>query len=395
MNIRSLAVGGTVFMVMLAGPASVRGVVVINQITNINNGGGGFGNVNVFGNPPVAVTDTAVSNGNDIVVYTLIAGANNGAGLSVAISNGENGIDSTNGGANIDIPNATPANPVFAALGNASGKLENGNAIRLSMWMRQDPASPMTKQPNVEPVLKVELWKEALSGSADFNNVAFPGCCDRIWDTDQNAGNAAFVGFNQSQASWVDVNNSGVIANGRPVTASLVTNEWRRVETSLVVDDDPLNDGFGWSIGPDFFDVADVEEIRAVMFVGDFGSGMDLSGGGSFWVDNLMVEVFKDQATMLATPNPNTIPVDGIPGDYNNNGTVDAADYAVWRDGPALPAAYDTWKMNFGRPPGAGAGLGGTANVPEPVSCGLMILAMGGFGMLRAIGKGQTTGTNR
>jgi hypothetical protein len=371
----------------MASATSVRGVVVINQVTNINNGGAAFGGVNVFGNPPIAVNDTAVSNGNDIVVYTLAGnGANNGAGFSVPISNGENGITSTNNGMNLDPDNTEPVNPVFAAIGNPSGKLENGNAIRMSIWMRQDPNSPITKEPNVEPVLKIELWKQALSGLADFNAVAFPGSGDRIWDTDQNASNAAFNSFNQSQASWVDVNNNGTIANGRPVAGSLVTNEWRRFEATLVVDDDPLNDGLGWSIGSEFFDVADVEEIRSVMFVGDFGRPADtLNNGGSFWVDNLIVEVFKDQATMLATPNPNTVPVEGVPGDYNGNGTVDAADYVVWRNGGPLQNEgasidivndedYTFWRSSFGNgAPAAGSGI--AVGVPEPSTSGLVVIA--------------------
>jgi hypothetical protein len=72
----------------------------------------------------------------------------------------------------------------------------------------------------------------------------------------------------------------------------------------------------------------------------------------------------------------------GIAGDYNNNGTVDAADYVVWRknEGPnaSLPndnnlgnqaARFSLWRANFGKPPGAGSGgglLGGS--VPEPTS---------------------------
>ena len=53
----------------------------------------------------------------------------------------------------------------------------------------------------------------------------------------------------------------------------------------------------------------------------------------------------------------------GIPGDYNNNGTVDAADYAVWRKslgqnitlandttpGMVTQADYDVWRSNFVR----------------------------------------------
>jgi hypothetical protein len=386
MNVRSVAMGSVAMLAVAASAMSVHGAIAINQITNINNTPG-FGNTNVFSNLPIGVDDTAVANGNDIVVYTLVGnGANNGAGLSIGISNGENGITSTNGGANTDINNTAPVNPIFAAIGNPSGKLENGNVIRLSMWMRQDPNSPVTKEANVEPVVKIELWKEAGSGFADFNAVAFPGAGDRIWDSDQNASNAAFAGHNQSQASWVDMNNNGVIANGRPVSVSLVPNEWRRAETTLLIDDDPLDDGFGWSIGSEFFKVADVEEIRAVMFVGDFGRpATTLNNGGSFWVDNLMVEVFKDQATMLATPNPNTAPVEGLPGDYNNNGKVDAADYVLWRKNPTAyggnPAGYTTWRANFGNPPGAGSSLGGGTQsaVPEPASMMLVVIAVVGM----------------
>lgn len=46
---------------------------------------------------------------------------------------------------------------------------------------------------------------------------------------------------------------------------------------------------------------------------------------------------------------------DDLPGDYNGDGTVDAADYVVWRrDGSVL--GYNTWRANFGRLPLAAAG---------------------------------------
>ena len=72
----------------------------------------------------------------------------------------------------------------------------------------------------------------------------------------------------------------------------------------------------------------------------------------------------------------------GTPGDYNNNGRVDAADYVVWRKnegtnnslpnnslpGPIGPAHYQQWRANFGNPPEAGAGFSQMNNfaVPEP-----------------------------
>jgi hypothetical protein len=41
-----------------------------------------------------------------------------------------------------------------------------------------------------------------------------------------------------------------------------------------------------------------------------------------------------------------------LPADYNGNGTVDAADYVLWRKDPASfggdPGGYDTWRANFG-----------------------------------------------
>jgi hypothetical protein len=56
-------------------------------------------------------------------------------------------------------------------------------------------------------------------------------------------------------------------------------------------------------------------------------------------------------------------------GDFNHNGSVEAADYVIWRKG--LGAAYQasdytTWRANFGKiAPGTGAGVESVA-VPEP-----------------------------
>ncbi len=82
----------------------------------------------------------------------------------------------------------------------------------------------------------------------------------------------------------------------------------------------------------------------------------------------------------------------GLPGDFNNDGKVDASDYVVWRksgnsslpndNGAADSAArYSLWRANFGNPPGSGAGLDG-AEVPEPMSLGLLLVAVAGSGLL-------------
>lgn len=93
--------------------------------------------------------------------------------------------------------------------------------------------------------------------------------------------------------------------------------------------------------------------------------------------------------------------VAALPGDYNRNGVVDAADYVIWRkafgqtvpigssadgnaDGQITSADYDVWKAHFGRTnlPGAGSGAGSVSSqtaVPEPgtVLLGLMAFAAG------------------
>ena len=75
-------------------------------------------------------------------------------------------------------------------------------------------------------------------------------------------------------------------------------------------------------------------------------------------------------------------------GDYNNNGTVDAADYVVWRktlnqmvgtpgsgadgnsSGQIEAGDHTYWRERFGNP--AGSGLGET-NIPEPTAFALML----------------------
>ena len=87
----------------------------------------------------------------------------------------------------------------------------------------------------------------------------------------------------------------------------------------------------------------------------------------------------------------NAMQIEGVtnvlPGDYNGDGSVDAADYVAWRDDPDShggPDGYNTWRANFGRPGVGGAGSGTASNqVPEPACCGLFITAAFGLSLLR------------
>jgi hypothetical protein len=67
--------------------------------------------------------------------------------------------------------------------------------------------------------------------------------------------------------------------------------------------------------------------------------------------------------------------VEELLGDYNDDGTVNAADYTVWRDGGSpddTQAGYDLWKANFGKT-SSGSGSGA---VPEPASIALGLIGV-------------------
>lgn len=74
----------------------------------------------------------------------------------------------------------------------------------------------------------------------------------------------------------------------------------------------------------------------------------------------------------------------GLPGDYNSDNSVDAADYTVWRDNPAGfggPDGYNTWRSNFGTMAAAGTGSAVTfpGTVPEPSTLLLALVATTGL----------------
>lgn len=68
----------------------------------------------------------------------------------------------------------------------------------------------------------------------------------------------------------------------------------------------------------------------------------------------------------------------GLQGDFNSDGSVDAADYTVWRDGLGTTytqADYQIWVNNYGNSTPATA-----TGVPEPVAMLLVIMASGIMG---------------
>jgi hypothetical protein len=112
---------------------------------------------------------------------------------------------------------------------------------------------------------------------------------------------------------------------------------------------------------------------RVFFFMSDFGA-FDLTEDG-----------FKlfDAAFQWAAQQPPA----SVPGDYNSNGTVDAADYVLWRDGVTLqnevatpgtntPEDYNEWRARFGNGAVGGTALNDNSAVPEPATCWLTMVVV-------------------
>jgi hypothetical protein len=91
-----------------------------------------------------------------------------------------------------------------------------------------------------------------------------------------------------------------------------------------------------------------------------------------------------DATTFRAVVAATTI----LAGDYNNDGTVDAADYVVWRKNEGtdnvLPnnplggtigaTRYDQWRTHFGQTTGGASVTAGLPVVPEPATTVLRLI---------------------
>jgi hypothetical protein len=133
--------------------------------------------------------------------------------------------------------------------------------------------------------------------------------------------------------------------------------------------------------------------------LGGFGVPDGAAFGGGIYIGEAIVNL--DECTVshatnntASTSHPNiygpfqTIPnLNPIPGDFNHDGSVDAADYVVWRKNfSGDQAMYDAWRASFGASLGVGAAsraaqspprLGGpTPTVPEPAALALAALAL-------------------
>lgn len=354
--------------------------------------------------------DTAATlNGNAVLGITQneMTACCHGTSVVVAVSNGENGDDGSpdmvDGMPNMDPPNTTPANSVFNTIGNASGKLEDGNVVRLSAWFRSDPANPIEIEPQVAPILKIEYWKQGLGGTGDTTgNKIFPDFGDRMFDQDQQGYPIGIA----DPPAYVDIDHDDTVLHEAGITPAsgrlfgLSTDEWTLASVTHTVN---VADWFGiGAAGYGMNDVTKIESIQGVIFMGEF-STVAVAGPGTLLVDNLLIEVFKDSAsvTPLSNPDPALSEMTGLQGDFSGNNSVENADLTLLLNNWAQPAtpvpagwigspqptdpAIDNDELtallnNWGQSVGSGSG---PTNVPEPACWILGAVAACAIGMLR------------
>jgi hypothetical protein len=119
---------------------------------------------------------------------------------------------------------------------------------------------------------------------------------------------------------------------------------------------------------------SDFEMFETAVAIGDAFRSFDLSfisGGGITALGSMFIDDISVALRAVAT---------ALPGDFNDDGIVDAADYITWRKTDGTTQGYNTWRANFGN---SLSGSGSTkadlddAAVPEPSLLALSLLGIG------------------
>lgn len=131
-------------------------------------------------------------------------------------------------------------------------------------------------------------------------------------------------------------------------------------------------------------------ERFVINLVDDFPSLLQ-AGGNVLAIQGLNVTLDDDDFVLSRISLTGSLFAATLAGDYNDNGTVDAADYVIWRKNEgtnqvlqndplggtiSLPH-YNQWRARFGLTVGTGSLAG--VSIPEPSSFGLLIWSVAGI----------------
>jgi hypothetical protein len=132
----------------------------------------------------------------------------------------------------------------------------------------------------------------------------------------------------------------------------------------------------GVDVGTSVGSLTELKTAGATNFAINKGNFFDLGALFNGTAQDLVFEYLLDGETEFRIGAVEYAELAGLDGDYNGDGSVDAADYVVWRKNPGMfgdQQGYDNWVANFGATAGGGAGAVGA--VPEPPATGTVIIA--------------------
>jgi autotransporter-associated beta strand protein len=305
---------------------------------------------------------------------------NNAPGTTLTyggVVSGTGGLTQTGGGTLLLTGNANTYTGNTSVVGGAAGStLKNGI----------DNALPTGTQLNLNGV--------ASGGNATFDLNGFDQTVGGIALTGPAGAGGTITNSSGGAAKNFTVNNSTAKTFGGVISGNLNLVKNGSGTLTLTGADTYTGDTKDLGVGgklsistPYLADAADVYLVTGSTFGLDFAAAPTTDTIRSLFINNVSQATGTWGAPGSGAAHTSSlfsgigwlnVTVGGLTGDYNNDGKVDAGDYVVWRKNPGAfggPAGYDTWRANFGNPPGAGSGLSDAGSaVPEPATLSLVVM---------------------
>ena len=109
---------------------------------------------------------------------------------------------------------------------------------------------------------------------------------------------------------------------------------------------DEITSHLGADLGPALVIIDNVSDVTQLVSTSSFSPQSGLSVVTNVFLTGLTSSDSINLTSFTQRFSQNGAPV--LAGDYNKNGTVDAADYVVWRKNDGPSQGYDTWRAHFG-----------------------------------------------